>query len=95
MVRLCLALLLICACAAVSARDVRMQTPNGETGTCPEPETSVAAAPKTAPASTPARGAKPASKPASAANTTQGGGGEAAVRSQGPRWHSFLPGMFR
>lgn len=92
MVRLCLALLLICACAAVSAREVRLQTPNGETGTCPEVEASTvpAAAPKSAPAPAPAR-AKPAAKPA----TTQGGGGDASVRSQGPRWHSFLPGMFR
>lgn len=94
MVRLCLALLLICACAAVSAREVRMQTPNGETGTCPDVEATTAAAattPKAAPATAQARGNKPATKPA----TTQGGGGDAAVRSQGPRWHSFLPGMFR
>lgn len=96
MVRLFLALLLICACAAVSAREVRLQTPNGETGTCPEVEAAPAATAtaKAAPAAAPARGAKPANKPANAA-TTQGGGGDATVRSQGPRWHSFLPGMFR
>lgn len=93
MVRLCLALLLTCACAAVSAREVHMQTPNGETGTCPEVEATTvpaATARKAAPAPAPAR-AKPAAKPA----TTQGGGGDATVRGQGPRWHSFLPGMFR
>ncbi len=96
MVRLCLALLLICACAVVSAREVHLQTPNGETGTCPEPETSATtAAPKAAPAPAPARSAKPAGKQAAASGTTQGGGGDATVRSQGPRWHSFLPGMFR
>lgn len=88
MVRFCLALLLICACAGVSAREVRLQSPNGETGTCPELQAQ-AATPKAAPA--PVR-SKPAAKPAA---TTQGGGGEASVRGQGPRWHSFLPGMFR
>lgn len=90
MVRFCLALLLICACAGVSAREVRLQSPNGETGTCPELQAQ-AATPKAAPAPAPAR-SKPAAKPAA---TSQGGGGEASVRGQGPRWHSFLPGMFR
>lgn len=94
MVRLSLVLLLMCACASVSAREVRLQSPNGETGTCPEVEAQAPAnaAPKTA-ARAPAR--KPAAKPAAAPSTTQGGGGDASVRGQGPRWHSFLPGMFR
>ena len=95
MVRLCLALLLTCACAAVYAGEVQMQTPNGETGTCPDVEATTvptATTRKTAPAPAPARAHKPAAKPA----TTQGGGGgDGSVRSQGPRWHSFLPGMFR
>jgi len=91
MVRLSLAVLLTCLCAGVSAGEVRMQSPNGETGTCPEAEApATAAAPKAAPTTAPVR-AKPAAKPA----TTQGGGGDATVRGQGPRWHSFLPGMFR
>jgi len=94
MVRLSLALLLLCACASASAREVRLQSPNGETGTCPEVEAQAPAdpAPKTAAAHAPAR--KPAAKPA-AAPSQGGGGGDATVRSQGPRWHSFLPGMFR
>lgn len=91
MVRLSLAMLLICLCAGVSAGEVRMQSPNGETGTCPEVEAAATAPAPKAAARTPATARKPASKPA----TTQGGGGEATVRGQGPRWHSFLPGMFR
>lgn len=91
MVRLCTALLLICASAGVSARDVSMESPNGETGSCPEIE--AAASPKTEALPTTAV-RKPVGK---AHATTQGGGGEApvSVRSPGPRWHSFLPGMFR
>ncbi|TWI03051.1 hypothetical protein IP90_02155 [Luteimonas cucumeris] len=91
MVRLCLALLLVCACAGASARDMSMLSPNGETGTCPEVEETTApkATATTAPAPTPVR------KPVKPSAATQGGGGEASVRTQGPRWHSFLPGMFR
>lgn len=95
MVRLSLALLLLCVCATVSAREVRLQSPNGETGTCPEVEAQVATAqaPKTHPPHTAAARGKAAAKPA---QTSQGGGGDAStVRNQGPRWHSFLPGMFR
>jgi hypothetical protein len=91
MIRPCLALLLICACAGVSAREVRLQSPNGETGTCPQAEAAPATDVKHIRAAGPAR--KPAGKPTRA----QGGGGgdDASIRNQGPRWHSFLPGMFR
>ncbi|TKR29612.1 hypothetical protein FCE95_15930 [Luteimonas gilva] len=94
MVRLSLALLLLCACTSVSARNIGLQSPNGESGSCPEVETQAAEtpAPKTNAGHTTAR-TKPAAKPAPAAQG--GGGGETAPRSQGPRWHSFLPGMFR
>ncbi len=94
MVRLSLALLLLCVCTSVSARNVGLQSPNGESGTCPEVETQAAEtpAPKANAGHTTARG-KPAAKPAPAAQG--GGGGDTTTRSPGPRWHSFLPGMFR
>lgn len=92
MVRLSLALLLLCACTSVSARNVALQSPNGETGTCPEVENQAVETPAPKAKHANAR-AKPAAKPAPA---SQGGGGDATTsRGQGPRWHSFLPGMFR
>ena len=91
MVRLSLALLLLCACTSVSARNVALQSPNGESGTCPEVESQAVETPAPKAKHANAR-AKPAAKPAPA---SQGGGEATAPRGQGPRWHSFLPGMFR
>lgn len=43
------------------------------------------------------RATKPGTSRSSAASTSRGGGGEdtSATRTQGAKWHSFLPGMFR
>jgi hypothetical protein len=51
---------------------------------------------RTAPAAAPAARA-PAAKPSAASGTSSGGGGDDDVlpRLRAPKWHSFLPGMFR
>lgn len=84
--RLAICLLLLCASLPLAARDLRQMGANGDGGSCPE----VLAADE---AATPARGAArrgagvPGDKPATRGGDTQ------SVRP--PRWHSFLPGMFR
>jgi hypothetical protein len=91
MTRYALCLLLLCTSAMVSARDVRMHGANGDGGACGEP----ASAPS-APMTTPA-------KPAAVAATSHAKvktpplfrGGDDDVTPHMPRWHSFLPGMFR
>jgi hypothetical protein len=51
---------------------------------------------RTAPAAAPAARA-PAVKPSASNGTSTGGGGDDDVlpRLRAPKWHSFLPGMFR
>ncbi|MDQ3228574.1 MAG: hypothetical protein M3Q13_02400 [Pseudomonadota bacterium] len=87
MLRSTLCILLLCASTTVLARDIRMQSPNGEEGTCPtaEAEANDDAKPVTPRAPTPAKRAKQPTTVRSGDNT----------RTHGPRWHSFLPGMFR
>jgi hypothetical protein len=89
-----LCLLLLSAGALAEVRDVRMHGPNGDGGNeCTEAD-----------AADPADTATPAAKPAaSAAKPTDAtrikpvvtvrGGDDGSVHA--PRWHSFLPGMFR
>ena len=95
MSRSLLCLMLLCASTAVAARDIRMQGSNGDGGHCPEIAAAVAdAEAKSSKPRTPARTTTRAAKPAKVAPSVRGdsdGGG----RSQAPRWHSFLPGMFR
>lgn len=94
MSRLLLATVLICASASVSAGP-------GSAGQCPEmeqeaPEIAAAVADATK---------KPAVKPRMTSSTPQRkpvkttptarGEVDAAARVATPRWHSFLPGMFR
>lgn len=91
MTRYALCLLLLCTSAMVSARDVRMHGANGDGGACAEP------------ASVPA--ATNASQPKPATTTAIGHakvktpplfrGGDDDNTPHMPRWHSFLPGMFR
>jgi hypothetical protein len=84
--RLAICLLLLGASLPLAARDVRQSGANGDGGSCPE----VLAADE---AATPARGAA-RRVPANAGDRPAVRGGD----SQGvrpPRWHSFLPGMFR
>ena len=87
MSRIALCLILICLCTAASAREMR-QGAGSDDGSCPEIAAAVAEAEANAPVSKP-RGATPAvrNKSSKARGDTQ--------RVQAPRWHSFLPGMFR
>jgi hypothetical protein len=88
--RLALCLLLTCASFAAGARDVRQAGANGDGGTCPE-ALSAAAMEEEAPAR-----AEDKRDPAAGGKSTRargGGGGNPGMRA--PRWHSFLPGMFR
>lgn len=85
-VRLLLAASLFTLSVGASARDVRLHGPNGDGGSCPdaiEESQAPAPAPKRAQAGTRDK-AKSAPMMRSA--------GDSATR---PRWHSFLPGMFR
>jgi hypothetical protein len=90
-----IALLLIGACAMASARDVQMHGANGDGGSCPEISAAKAKAEdKSAlPESierTPAMAPAGRGTPATTRESTGSGN-----RMQAPRWHSFLPGMFR
>jgi hypothetical protein len=92
-----LALLLTCACAQAMAQNGRKAAP--DPSACPETEAMVrgdaAPASDSHPKVTATRSKY--AKPASAANRSIGGGGddEALPRPRAPKWHSFLPGMFR
>lgn len=93
--RSAIALLLMCACGVAAARGVASHGANGEGGSCPEMTAAKAQAEQKAPLhGPPERGgssAPPAiGKPAAARES-----GGADARMQAPRWHSFLPGMFR
>jgi len=87
MLRLSLCFLLLCVSTTVLAREIRMQSANGEEGTCPSAEADVQGEAKSVAART-GTAKNRVKKPASVR------GGD-TVRSNGPRWHSFLPGMFR
>ncbi len=78
-------ILLICASTNVAARDIRMQSANGEEGVCPTTEAEAPDDAKPVATPTPAKRVKQPT-------TVRGGDNN---RTHGPRWHSFLPGMFR
>ena len=82
-----LVLLLCCASSISLARDVQMHGANGDGGSeaCPDQAAS-AAATKRAPVIRTGKAKAPAS-------LRGGDSTDAGVRA--PRWHSFLPGMFR
>lgn len=86
MFRICLCLLIAFASAGVAARDIKMSSPNS--GSCPDSivdkEQAARASVRKAP---PARETK--AKPSVHGDSVGNG------RLQSPRWHSFLPGMFR
>jgi hypothetical protein len=86
---LLLCLLLLSAGSMAGAREVRLHGPNGDGG-CPDaaiPATAAAPAQAAAPTAAPAHKIKPV--------ITVRGGGDDTSTSHAPRWHSFLPGMFR
>ena len=90
MSRIALSLLLVCACVSIDAREIRLSGANGDGGSCPDLTATVAsdaAADKSRATTQPVR-AKPAK-----ATTTRATGDAGRVST--PRWHSFLPGMFR
>lgn len=94
-----LCLLMLSACALAETRDVRLHGPNGDGGACTEAgiDADADADPAAARAATGATKPTTAAKPAGAARikpvTTVRGSDDGSVHA--PRWHSFLPGMFR
>lgn len=89
-----LSIALLCASGQVLAAESRTMGPDGD-GSCPE---TAAASNEIVDdvdadaAAAPARRAQK-TKPAPAARANGGSGG--GQRNSTPRWHSFLPGMFR
>ena len=91
MTRYALCLFLLCASAMVSARDVRMHGPNGDGGACSDPPT----ASGTSGVAPPARAGNTAISHVKAKTPPLYRGSDDDVGPHMPRWHSFLPGMFR
>ncbi|MEG3191978.1 hypothetical protein [Lysobacter sp. D1-1-M9] len=86
MLRICLCLLLAVASTSVTAREVKLSAPGGES--CDDQVHGKQADRNAAAASAPsARETKV--KPSVHSDAGPAG------RMQSPRWHSFLPGMFR
>lgn len=85
MFRICLCLLIVVASSTVAAREIKLSSANS--GSCPDSTPLVREAPRAAPrVAAPQREAKV--RPTVHGDATGG-------RMQSPRWHSFLPGMFR
>jgi hypothetical protein len=102
MVRSALCLVLLCgfASADVVARESRLQGPGSGRGNaqqCADEEIESAVVEATQKSSTGkprAMVTPPARKPAKATPSARGDG-DSDSRMPAPRWHSFLPGMFR
>jgi len=90
--RIVICLILLTASSMASARDMRMHGPNGDGGDCPEAATSGAAA---APAAATTKPAPTAIAHTKAKTPPLFRGGDDDAMPHMPRWHSFLPGMFR
>jgi len=86
--KLVLALMLSCVVLPVAARDVQMLSPNGGGGDCP-----IVQDDETETDNGKVAGKRAGSAAKAKAPARRGADTEAAVRP--PRWHSFLPGMFR
>ena len=94
MTRIAACLLLVCVSASVAARDIRLQSPSGDGGRCPE--VSAAAAEASAGNGKPQHATTPAPTPRAKVSKPVSARGESDTpRISAPRWHSFLPGMFR
>ncbi len=85
MLRTCICLLIAFASATVAAREIKLSDANS--GSCPENMAVAASKSEARPARSvaPVRANKP--KPGLPADVNG--------RQQSPRWHSYLPGMFR
>lgn len=91
MLRSSLALFLICASASAMAQGGRTVT----TDACQATETQVRA-PVEDSGAAPPRSSLTRSKYARPTAAPSGGGGDDLLpRARGPKWHNFLPGMFR
>lgn len=89
-----LSVALLCASGQALATESRHMDPDGS-GSCPESSTAgneAADETDADAAAAPVRRTQKA-KPAATPRASNGGGG--GNRSTAPRWHSFLPGMFR
>ena len=85
-----MSLALLSASSLAFGRDAR---PSGDTGDCRDSVITVPS-PAPAPVKRPTAVVHKA-KPATTTHTSGGGGDENAGMPRVPRWHSFLPGMFR
>ncbi|MEG3158645.1 hypothetical protein ACKVMH_12340 [Lysobacter zhanggongensis] len=83
MLRLCICLVFIALSAGVAAREIKMSSPNS--GACKDAAVVAKGDPAAVPARAEARETR--IKPSIHSDT--------ATRVSSPRWHSFLPGMFR
>ena len=94
MLRLSLAVLLVCASAQVMAQNGR--APAAVSGACQDAEATAREDAGHTSASE-SKNAAPRGKYAKPANAAAGNGGseENLPRLRGSKWHSFLPGMFR
>ena len=87
-----MSLALLGASSLAFARDAR---PSGDTGDCRDSVITVPS-PAEAPAKRPVSVVHKAQPATTTVHTTGGGGGDdAGGAPRVPRWHSFLPGMFR
>ena len=89
---LLMSLALLCASSLAFGRDAR---PSGDTGDCRDSVITVPS-PAQAPVKRPTAVVHKVKPAAATTHTTGGGGGDdAGGVPRVPRWHSFLPGMFR
>lgn len=86
MLRICLCLMVLVASSTVAAREIKLSSANS--GSCPESTAIARETSRATPrAPAPAREMK--------AKAAVHGDAGSTSRMQSPRWHSFLPGMFR
>ena len=83
--RIVVCLLIALASATVAARESKLSDADG--GSCPSQRSSAARTRDPAPMAVPVKKTK--------ASLPSNGGSVDEVRLQSPRWHRFLPGMFR
>ena len=100
MSRSVLLLALICAFASagVAARDYRMQGPGSGGSTlqsCPDEEIDAAVAEATQKSPKPRAAVNTQPRKPAKVTPTARGDADSSARLPAPRWHSFLPGMFR